>query len=135
MAFIVINPEARICRNCGERRCLFRNSNGPCCFRCPSCELSDILACLRGEVGMQTSAQFLRNMGTTGWQVWCKRMREDYLAQVRAEDCVFLRQCGIAAMEVQAAGNVHTRPHDAKRRVPKIDKVCDLGLTEREPSH
>src|ERR1700688_903576 len=68
MAFVVLNPEAKICRLCGERRFLFRSEIGPCCFRCPSCELEDILAHLRGEVGAHTSAQFLRNMQASPWQ-------------------------------------------------------------------
>lgn len=96
MAFVVLNPEAKICRLCGERRFLFRSEIGPCCFRCPSCELDDILAHLRGEVGPQTSAQFLRNIGMSPWAIFMKRCREDYLVRIAVEDAEFLRQCGVA---------------------------------------
>jgi hypothetical protein len=93
---VVINPDARICRNCGERRRLFRNKSGPCCFRCPHCELDDIMAHLRGEVGAHTAQQFLRNMGASPWQIFMHGARQDYLAECAAEDTVFLWQCGIA---------------------------------------
>jgi hypothetical protein len=96
VAFVVLNPEAKICRLCGGRRLLFRSDIGPCCFRCPSCELEDIRAHLRGEVGEHTAAQFLRNMGTSPWQAFMFRARQDYLARIAVDDAEFLRQCGVA---------------------------------------
>ena len=91
---VILNPEARTCRLCGERRRLFKNANGYS-LRCPRCELEDILAHLRGEVGPQTSAQFLRNISASPWQAFMYKARQNYLAEVARSDAAFLRKCGI----------------------------------------
>jgi hypothetical protein len=60
--FMLQNPDAYIC-SCGEPRRMFFNAVGLHIWRCPGCELQDILAYLRREYGWRTSVQFRRNMG------------------------------------------------------------------------
>ena len=97
MAFVCINPDAKICSQCGERRRLFRNQeHGYVGSRCPNCELTDIRNLLAGNFGRESCEQFLTNMRVSAWVKFMACARADYLARIQNEDREFLRQCGIA---------------------------------------
>jgi len=57
-----ISPNSVICKNCGEHRRFFFNSDGMRIWRCGNCEEADIRAYLRREYGPASSVQFMANM-------------------------------------------------------------------------
>jgi hypothetical protein len=54
---------------CKPMKC-FGNADGLRYWRCPNCELEDILAYLRREYGPQSSAQFSKHMELEMPRVW-----------------------------------------------------------------
>lgn len=94
--FVCIPPNSKVCHLCGERRRWFhRQDRAFRCWRCPNCEVQDILLFLRGDVGAYTAEQFMRNMGASSWQMFMYRARQDYLAFVATEDARFLQEIGV----------------------------------------